>query len=464
MKQDLTTGSVFKTVIQFSLPFLLSYFLQTLYGMADLFIIGQFNGVDSTTAVSIGSQVMHMLTVMIVGLAMGATVMIGRAIGSHKQEQAAQTIGNTITLFMLLSILLAGILLLAVKPIVAVMSTPSEAVSGTVSYLTICFIGIPFITAYNIISSIFRGMGDSKSPMYFIAVSCAANIVLDYLFIGTCKLNAAGAALGTTLSQTISVIVALAVILKQKTGITLTAENFKPHREIMHKLLQIGVPVALQEGFIQISFIVITVIANKRGLNDAAAVGIVEKLIGIMFLIPSSMLSTVSALSSQNIGAGKHERARLTLRYAIFIAMAWGAVAIFVMQIAAEPFVSLFVDKTQKGSLEVIRLGGEYMRGYVWDCLFAGITFSFSGYFCAYGLSMIPFIHNSISIICARIPLSYLASRYFMDTLFPMGLASPAGSLLSVFICVGVFIWMKKRQNIKTEEESYGKKRMVPNR
>ena len=181
MNRDLTTGSVFKTILYFSLPYLLSYFLQTLYGMADLFIIGQFNGVDSTTAVSIGSQVMHMLTVMIVGLAMGSTVMIGRAVGSRKLDQAAQTIGNTITLFMLLSVFLMGGLLLAVNAITAVMSTPAEAVSGTVSYLTICFIGIPFITAYNIISSIFRGMGDSKSPMYFIAVSCVVNIALDYL-------------------------------------------------------------------------------------------------------------------------------------------------------------------------------------------------------------------------------------------------------------------------------------------
>ena len=219
MEKNLTTGSVLKTVLYFSLPYLLSYFLQTLYGMADLFIIGQFNSVDSITAVSIGSQVMHMLTVMIIGLAMGATIMIGQATGAGKREQASLAIGNTITLFMALSAILTVGLLFAVKPIVTIMSTPAEAVSGTITYLTICFIGIPFITAYNIISSIFRGMGDSQSPMYFIAVACAANIALDYLFIGGLGLGAAGAALGTTLSQTISVIVSLIVILKRKTGI-----------------------------------------------------------------------------------------------------------------------------------------------------------------------------------------------------------------------------------------------------
>lgn len=441
MEKNLTTGSVFKTLLYFSLPYLLAYFLQTLYGMADLFIIGQYNGVESTTAVSIGSQVMHMLTVMIVGLAMGATVMIGQAVGAGKKEQASQAIGNTITLFMILSVVVTAVLLIAVRPIVTVMSTPAEAVPGTVAYLTVCFIGVPFITAYNIISSIFRGMGDSKSPMYFIAVACVANIALDYLLIGGLGLGPVGAALGTTLSQTISVIVSLVVILKKKTGITLTAAVFKPRRETMGSLLKIGIPIAMQDGFIQIAFIVITIIANRRGLNDAAAVGIVEKIIGILFLVPSSMLQSVSALSAQNVGAGKHDRARRTLFYASAMSLLWGLAAVILMQIDAETFIGLFADNA-----EVIRLGGQYMRGYVWDSALAGIHFCFSGYFCAYGLSGISFIHNSLSIVCVRIPVAYFASKYFTDTLFPMGLASTAGSALSVVICVGVFVWLERRR------------------
>lgn len=441
MEKNLTTGSVLKTVLYFSLPYLLSYFLQTLYGMADLFIIGQFNSVDSITSVSIGSQVMHMLTVMIIGLAMGATIMIGQAVGAEKREQASSVIGNTITLFMALSVVLTIGLLFMVKPIVSIMSTPAEAVSETISYLTICFIGIPFITAYNIISSIFRGMGDSKSPMYFIAVACAANIALDYLFIGGMNLGAAGAALGTTLSQTISVIVSFIVILKRETGIRLKKENFKPQRRTLSGLLKIGIPVALQDGFIQISFIIITIFANKRGLNDAAAVGIVEKIIGILFLVPSSMLQTVSALSAQNIGAGKHERARLTLRYASIMSVVWGIVVCLIMQFHADTFVQIF----SKDSAAVVLLGSQYMRGYVWDCILAGIHFCFSGYFCAYGLSGISFLHNSLSILCVRIPLAYVASKNFADTLFPMGLASPAGSMLSVIICMGVFFWLNRK-------------------
>lgn len=378
MERNYTTGSVFKNILIFSLPYLFSYFLQTLYGMADLFIIGQFEGVASTTAVSIGSQVMHMLTVMIVGLAMGATVSIGQATGANNRKEAASDIGNTVTLFLLLSLVLTVVLLVLVKPVVFIMSTPSEAVNGTIAYLTICFIGIPFITAYNIISSILRGMGDSKSPMYFIAIACVMNIILDYIFMGALHLGPAGAALGTTLSQTVSVAVALIFLIKKEHGLSLHRPDFKPQSPIMGRILKIGVPIAMQDGLIQVAFILITIIANQRGLTDAAAVGIVEKIISFLFLVPSSMLSTVSALGAQNIGADKPERAKQTLLYAIYLAAGFGIVISILIQFIAEPVVSLF---TSDG--DAILAGGQYLRGYIWDCFFAGIHFSFSGYFCA---------------------------------------------------------------------------------
>lgn len=385
MEKNLTSGSVLKNIVYFSLPYLLSYFLQTLYGMADLFIIGQFEGVASTTAVSIGSQVMHMITVMIVGLAMGSTVTIAQAIGARDKKSASRTIGNTVTLFMAVAVGLMVILLLLVHPIVSVMSTPSEAVAGTVAYLTVCFIGIPCITAYNIISSIFRGLGDSKSPMYFIAIACVVNIGLDYLFMGYFRLGPVGAALGTTLSQLVSVIIALIVIMKKETGISLSRKDFRPDHRFMKKILNIGIPVALQDGFIQVAFIVITVIANRRGLDTAAAVGIVA----------------------------------------------------VVIQFVAGSVVSLFTSDAT-----VVVLGSQYIRGYIFDCIFAGVHFCFSGYFCAYGRSGFSFLHNIISILLVRIPGVYLTSLWFPDNLFPMGIATACGSLLSVIICFILFRWM----------------------
>ncbi len=441
MNKDLTTGSVLKNLIYFCIPYLFSYFLQTLYGMADLFIIGQFCGVESTTAVSIGSQVMHMITVIIVGLAMGTTVTIGQAIGAKDSDSASKGVGNSITLFAIFSLLLTLILVICRSGIVSVMSTPLEAVSGTKDYLLICFIGIPFITAYNIISSIFRGLGDSKRPMYFVMIACILNIALDYLFIGYFHLGPSGAALGTTLSQASSVLISLYVIRKMDTGIHLTKDDLKVDQKMMKSILKIGSPIAVQDGLIQVAFIIITVIANKRGLNDAAAVGIVEKIISFIFLVPSSMLSTVSALGAQNIGAGEIKRAKQTLYYAISITVGFGLIIGLIMQVAAGNVVSLFTE-----SDVVVSLGNQYLKGYIWDALFAGIHFSFSGYFCAIGKSIYSFIHNIIAIALVRVPLVYLASTTFTDTLYPMGLATASGSLLSSIICVILFITLNKKE------------------
>ncbi len=447
MQRNLTTGSIFKNVVYFSLPYLLSYFLQTLYGMADLFIIGQYEGVASTTAVSIGSQVMHMITVIIVGLAMGSTVSIGQAVGGGNDKRTASCVGNTTTLFMGLSIILTAALLLLRRPIAIAMSTPAQALEGTIDYLTICFMGIPFITAYNIISSIFRGLGDSKSPMYFIAIACAANIGLDYAFMGALHLGPAGAALGTTLSQAVSVVVSIIVVRRARAGIRLKKEDFKPKRDVMGSLLRIGIPIAVQDGLIQVAFIVITIIANRRGLNDAAAVGIVEKIMSFIFLVPSSMLSTVSALGAQNIGAGKPERAKTTMRYGILITTCFGLAVVALMQFYANSFVALFTDSSTQDGLQVVTMGGQYLRGYIWDCLFAGMHFCFSGYFCACGRSSLSFVHNIIAIALVRIPGVYITSKMFTDTLFPMGLATAAGSLLSVMICLVMYAMLSRKES-----------------
>lgn len=439
--KNLTNGSIMGNIVSFSLPYLLSYFLQTLYGLADLFVVGQYCGVSSITAVSIGSQVMHMVTVIVVGLAMGTTVTTAQSVGANDVARTKRVVGNTVTLFMVFSLLMAAGLVGWVGDIVSLMSTPVEAATETTSYLTICFIGIPFIVAYNIIASIYRGMGDSKSPMYFIAIACVVNVLLDYLLIGYLDMGAAGAAWATTLSQTVSVLVALIAMNRGDSGIRISRSDLKPQRAVMGKILNIGVPVALQDGFVQVGFIIITIIANQRGLNDAAAVGIVEKIIGILFLIPSSMLSTVSTVSAQNLGAGKLDRAIRTLWYANCIVIGFGTFFSIIMQMFPEKAVGLFTDDPQ-----VIVQGCQYLQGYVWDCVFAGIHFCFSGFFCACGWSIISFIHNAVSIVVARVPLAYLASIMYPTTLYPMGLATVTGSVVSVIICVGVFVWMKKHR------------------
>ena len=448
MQKNLTTGSLFGKMLQFAVPFLISCFLQTFYGMADLFITGQFNGAAAVSAVAVGSQVMHMLTVVIVGLAMGTTVCISRSVGAGSDKECSGFIGNSVTLFSVFALILTVILLISTGGILRILSVPVQALEEARRYLIICFIGVPFITAYNVISSIFRGLGDTRSPMIFVAIAGLINVGFDYVLIGPLGMGAAGAAIATMGSQAFSVVIALLFLMKGKGGSVIRKSDLVPDPRYMKQLLGIGVPVAFQEGLIQVSFLVITTIANSRGVNVAAAVGIVEKIISFLFLVPSSMLSTVSAVAAQNIGAGEFERARRALGYGIAVCVGVGAVVFVTCQFAADQIVGIFVTKEP----EVVRLGGQYLRSYSLDCIIAGIQFCFSGFFSACGKSLYSFIHNITSIALVRIPGAYLASVLFPATLYPMGLAAPMGSLLSSVICW--FLYKKLVQNIEHPQET----------
>lgn len=434
---NLTQGPLLPQMMAFAIPYLIACFLQTFYGMADLFITGLFNGAAPITAVSIGSQLMHMLTVIIVGLAMGTTVSISRAVGGRDPKEASCCIGNSVLLFALFGLIGTVLLLLAIEPILSWLKTPAEAWADTKAYLLICFAGIPFIVAYNVLAGIFRGLGDTRTPMYFVALAGFMNLLLDYIFIGPMAMGAAGAAAATILSEAVSVLLCLLYLRFANLGLSLSRKDFSFDALRMRTLLAIGLPISCQDGLIQISFLIITAIANSRGVEVAAAVGIVEKVISFLFLVPSAMLSTVAAFAAQNAGAGNDERGRQALRYGIGICVAFGLLCTAFVEFHAEWVISLFVTHEP----EVVRLGGEYFRTYVIDCIFAGIHFCFSGYFSAYGKSIYSFLHNMISIVTVRVPGTYLAILLFPETLSPMGLAAPMGSLLSAVICVGLYMW-----------------------
>ena len=436
IRNDLTQGNLFGKMIAFAIPYLISCFLQTFYGLADLFITGLYNNAIPVTAVSIGSQVMHVLTVILVALVMGSTISIGHAIGGKREEEAGKAIGNSISLFSFVAVFLTGLLFFSIDGVLSLLKTPPEAFANTKDYLQICFSGLPFIIAYNVIAGIFRGLGDTKSPMYFVAIAGIINIALDYLLIGSYGMSAAGAAWATIISQAISVLLALFYLHKKSLGIPFGKKYLSPDWYIMSRLLSIGLPIAFQDGVIQISFLIITAIANSRGVEVAAAVGIVEKTIGFLFLVPSSMLSTVSTITAQNAGAGLHQRGKKSLYYGMSICTVYGILCLTVIQFSAERVVACFVNET-----EVIRLGGEYFRAYVWDVMFAGFQFCYSGYFSGYGKSIYAFIHNFLSTILVRVPGTYLAVILFPATLYPMGIASPMGSLFSTLVCLGIYYW-----------------------
>lgn len=445
MQNNLTNGSVIKNLIRFAVPYLISCFLQTFYGLADLFITGQFNGTSTITAVSIGSQVTHFLTVIIVGLAMGATVAISRTVGKRQIQDAAVIIGNTALIFIVFSVAALVVLMTSTGSIISLLSTPAESVSEAYNYLFICFAGVPFITAYNVISSIFRGLGDSKTPMIVVFIAGIINVVLDIILIGPMQMGAAGAALATVIAQGISVIAGAVLLKKRMSDIRFSRHDLKPDKETIFSVLSVGIPTALQDGFIQIAFLAITVIVNHRGVTDAAAVGIVEKVISFLFLVPSAMLSSISAIASQNIGAGNHKRASETLKYGIIICLSFGFTVMMLCEIFTEPIIAMF-DKNE----EVIRLGGEYLRTYAADCFIAGVHFCFSGYFCAYRLAGLSFAHNVMSSLLIRVPGSYIASVMFPDTLWQMGLVAPIGSAFSAVVCIIFMIYLKKKNKLRT--------------
>lgn len=476
-ENSFTRGSILKGMLRFSVPYLITCFLQTFYGMADLFIVGQYNGAASISAVSVGSQLMHMLTVVAAGFAMGSTVLIGRNMGAGNRRGVSRAIGTTFAVFGVFGVILTAMLLFFVHPIIRILAVPGEAVSEASAYMRICFMGVIFITAYNVLSAIFRGIGDTKRPMYYVFAAGVINVGLDWLLVGPLHMGAAGAACATVASQAVSVVLALAALFlvhgdlfadaadmdetagnSGARGSSLRPSDFsaetvgmdemagnsgargsslRPSMDDALKILHVGVPVAMQEGLIQVSFLVITMIANSRGVDVAAAVGIVEKVISFLFLVPSAMLSTVSALSAQNAGAGANERSRQILRLGCLLCAGFGGTVFILCQPLAPHIVSLFVGSGEGEN--VILLGGQYLRTYSVDCMFAGIHFCFSGFFSAYGKSGYSFLHNIISILTLRIPGAWLASILFPTTLYAMGIAAPMGSLLSILICLALY-------------------------
>ena len=432
---NLTRGPLIPTMLRFSIPYLITCFLQSCYELADLLIVGRFNGADSVSAVSTGSQMTHLVTVTIVGLTTGITVTISHAIGARRMDKVQRQIGQSIRLFAIVAIIATIALTASADPLLLLLSTPPEAFSQAHDYVTICFLGTPFIIAYNVISAIFRGFGDSRHPMYFVALAGLLNVGLDLAFIGGAHMQAAGAALATVISQAFSVVAALIYLKFANTGVRVRKADLAYDWAGTRQILTIGTPIALQELCIQVSFIVITAIANGRGLEISAAVGIVEKIISFLFLVPSAMLSTVSVVAGQNAGARQHSRSKTALRYGITMCIAYGALVCFASQIWGADIVRVFSPDDEA----VVRYGAQYLSSYSFDCILAGVHFCFSGFFSAYGKSLYTFAHNIASVLLVRIPGAYAASLLWPDNLFPMGCAAPLGSLLSILICSALY-------------------------
>ncbi|WP_321993537.1 MATE family efflux transporter [Clostridium butyricum] len=441
---NLTKGKISTELLRFALPFLFASLLQAFYGAADLFVVGQFSDSASVSAVAIGSQVMQTITGIILGISMGGTVIIAKCTGENNNRGMAKAIGSLSLLFLIFAILLTPLMLIFINSAVSLMHTPLEAVQFTTQYIFICTLGIPFIIGYNAVSGIFRGIGDSKTPVYFVLIACIINIIVDIVLVGMFKMGAVGAAIATISSQAISFIFALVYMARKKFEFKINMSDFKLDKESIKQILIVGSPLALQDALVNISFLIITTIINTMGLIPSAAVGVVEKIIIFAMLPPTAFGSAVSVMTAQNVGAGKPERVKKILCYGIIYSLTFGIVATIYCQISPESLTSIFSNDPK-----VVEVAGKYLRSFSIDCVMVSFVFCINGYFSGNGQSIISLIHSMIATFGVRIPLTYLISKIADVTLYELGFVAPSSTFVSILICFTYLCWKNRKSKVR---------------
>lgn len=436
-----TEGSVFGSLIRFAVPVLGALILQAAYGAVDLLVVGQFGDASSISAVGTGSSFMQMVTFIITSLAMGSTVIIGQHIGEQKPKEAGNTVGTTIILFTVLGIVLTVLLEVFAGSVVGILQVPEASVDKAVTYIRICSGGILVIIAYNVISGVLRGIGNANLPLLFVGIACVVNIVGDLLFVGAFHMDVAGAALATVLAQLVSVVASAAVLRRQSLPISFSKEQCKVFPRELKRILNVGVPIAVQETMVQISFLVINSIINDMGLMPSAGYGVAQKIVSFVMLIPSSVMQSVSAFVAQNIGAGKPERARK----GFFTAMVTGC-SIGVLIFLAAFFGGGVVSSVFTGDAEVIAQSADYLKGFAPEAILTCILFSSIGYFNGYGNSLPVMIQGISSAFCIRIPVSLFVSKLPNASLMLVGLATPITTVYGIIFFMICFALVKRKK------------------
>lgn len=439
--QNFTEGQIFAPLLRFAGPVLLALLLQTMYGAVDLLVVGQFGTAADVSAVSTGSMVMQTVTVVVTGLAMGLTVLVGRKIGEGLREEAGKIIGSGICLFGALAVVLSIIMVFAAPVMAELMQAPAEALDKTVTYITICSAGAVFIVAYNLVGSIFRGIGDATMPLVTVAIACVLNIIGDLVLVALLQMGTAGAAIATVAAQAVSVVLSLILIRRRELPFTLRAKDLRPKGTWIRQILLLGIPIALQDLLVNISFLAITAIVNSLGLTASAGVGVAEKLCGFVMLVPSAYMQAMSAFVAQNIGAGKPQRARKALLCGIASSLVVGAVMGYLTFFHGDWLAGLFAKDA-----DVIAAAAEYLKAYAIDCLLTSFLFCFIGYFNGTGNTVFVMLQGIIGAFGVRLPVSWIVSRRPGASLFHIGLATPASSIVQILLCGAFFAVTLRRE------------------
>ncbi len=439
--QDFTRGPLFAPMLRFAIPVLATMFLQTMYGAVDMLIVGHFAKAADASAISTGSWIMALITSFIMGIAMGTTVLLGRRLGEGRPQEAGGIIGASVCLFGAMSTLVTVAMLLLAPAIAGWMHTPPEAWDATITYIRICAGGTVFIVAYNVLGSIFRGIGNSTIPLITVTIACVINIVADLVLVAGFGMATAGAAIATVFAQMLSVVLSLWFVSRQKLPFTISRSDFRFHPDRIRQVVTIGLPIALQDTLVNISFLVITAIVNSLGVVVSAGVGVAEKLCGFVLLAPSAFSQTMTSVVAQNMGADKPLRAKKALGYGIAASLSVGAVMAWFSFFHGDLLSALFNNDP-----EVIAASAQYLKAYAVDTLLVSVMFCMSGYFNGCGRTTFSMLQGIIGAFCVRIPVSFFMSRIRPVNLFYIGLATPASTAVQIVLCLGYYFYIARRE------------------
>ncbi len=435
-QNDFTRGRILSPLIRFMVPVLLAMFLQSMYGAVDLLIVGKFAQSVDVSAVSTGSQIMMTLTNLVTSFAMGTTILLGQRIGEGRGKEGGQLIGSSICLFGVIAGVFTVMIPLLSGQLSALMNAPQEAFDQTSAYIRICGLGSLFIIAYNVLGSIFRGIGDSRTPLMTVLIACVCNIAGDLLLVAVIPMGSAGAATATVCAQAISVIISLLILRRRGLPFSFSLRDLRFDGRINRKVASLGFPIALQDFLVGISFLVLLAIVNSLGVTASAGVGVAEKVCGFIMLIPAAFMQAMAAFVAQNIGAGQYPRARKALAYAIGVSAALAVVMFAVTFWKGDMLSGIFANDA-----DVIAASADYLKAYAIDCLLTCFLFCFIGFFNGLGMTRFVMLQGIIGAFLVRIPVAFLMSRQVPVSMFHIGLATPCSTILQVILCL---IWFRQ--------------------
>lgn len=431
---DFTQGSIPKKMLGFMLPILGALVLQAMYGAVDILIVGWFGTTAGISGVSTGSSIVNLVTFTVAGLSMGITVLIGRYIGEKREEKIGKVIGGAVVFFILMGIMLAVLMLVFARPLAILMQAPEEAVDLTVTYVRICGGGILFIIAYNVISSIFRGMGNSRLPLIFVAIACVTNIIGDLVFVAGFHMNVAGAALATVLAQAVSVVLSLVIIRKQELPFVMSRKDICFNKEIGN-FLYVGTPIALQEVLTQLSFLALVAFINKLGLEASSGYGVANKIVSFIMLVPGSLMQSMSAIVAQNVGAGKERRSRQVMLCGMAMGAAIGVIISLLAFFRGDLLSAVFTSDAV-----VVEKSAEYLKGFSMEAIVTSFLFSFIGYFNGHSMTLFVMLQGLAQTFLVRLPMSYIMSIQPDASLTKIGFAAPSATVFGIVINVVFYV------------------------